>query len=270
MEFQPRESNGKVRMTNPQIVNGSQTSYALFEASRPDPSLIRHVKLLVGIIETADRSFTNSVAEATNSQTPIRSRDIRSNDHIQIKLENSLLGYGYYYERKNDQHIAQKSDVRIDSVKLGQVILSYILREPDRAKTASNKIFGEYYEWIFDEFILSAENVVAMWKIYKMVDDDRRKALASLNSRTSRPYEEDWIIEGVFHILFMLGQQCEIKGLDRFDPSAVENEYQEVKAILDEFMQKNGNQASYRVFRSAHTKRLLARDITSKQLALPF
>ena len=268
MDYQPRSANPKVRMVNPQIVNGGQTSHALFEAARSDLSRIYDVKLLLRVIETADRAFTNRVAEATNSQTPIRSRDIRSNDSIQIRIENALFGHGYFYERKNDQHIEQPAEVRIDAVKLGQIILAYVLREPDRAKTSSNKIFGEYYGWVFDESILSAENIVAMWRIYRVVDDDRRRALAALNSRLKRTYDESWIIEGVFHILYLLSLTCEQEGTSLYDYVEVEKHYAGVKAQIDEFMTQNKGQAAYRVFRSAMTKQLLARFSRGHQLTL--
>ncbi|MCF4127561.1 AIPR family protein [Methylobacterium sp. SyP6R] len=268
MVYQPRSASPKVRMTNPQIVNGGQTSHALFEAARSDLSRIQHVKLLLRVIETADRSFTNKVAEATNSQTPIRSRDIRSNDSIQIRIENALLGHGYFYERKNDQHIDQPAEARIDAVKLGQIILAYVLREPDRAKTASNRIFGEFYTWVFDESILSAENIIAMWRIYKMVDGDRRRTIASINSRLKKTYDESWIIEGVFHILYMLSLTCEQEGTPIFDLDAVEKHYAPVKEQIDEFMMLNRGEAAYRVFRSAMTKQLLARFSRGRQLSL--
>lgn len=268
MDYQPRSANPKVRMINPQIVNGGQTSHALFEAARFDLARIYDVKLLLRVIETGDRAFTNSVAEATNSQTPIRSRDIRSNDSIQIRIENALVGYGYFYERKNDQHIEQPTERRIDAVKLGQIILAYILREPDRAKTSSNRIFGEYYGWVFDEAILSAENIIAMWRIYKLVDDDRRRAITGLNSRLKQTYDEAWIIEGVFHILYMLSLTCEKEGTSLFDYAGVEANYASVKAQIDEFMTRNKGQAAYRIFRSAMTKQLLARFATGQQLSL--
>lgn len=270
MDYQPRSANPKVRMVNPQIVNGGQTSHALFEAARADIARIYDVKLLLRVIETADRSFTNRVAEATNSQTPIRSRDIRSNDSIQIRIENALLGNGYYYERKNDQHIDRPAEKRIDAIKLGQIILAYVLREPDRAKTSSNKIFGEYYGWVFDESILSAENIVALWRIYKMVDEDRRKAISALNSRLKQNYDEAWIIEGVFHILFMLSLTCEQEGTDLYDVAGVEAHYASVKSQLDDFMAQNKGKAAYRIFRSAVTKQLLARFARAQQLSLPF
>ncbi|MEO1489684.1 MAG: AIPR family protein, partial [Pseudomonadota bacterium] len=269
MDYQPKASAPKVRMLNPQVVNGGQTSHALFEAARSDPPRVADIRLLVRIIETADERFTNSVAEATNSQTPIRSRDIRSNDSIQIRLENALAGLGYFYERKNDQHIDQPSDKRIDAVKLGQVILAYLKREPDRAKTASNRIFGEYYHWVFDESILSSENVLAIWKLYRLVDDDRRKTLALMNSRIRGSYDESWIVEGVFHLLFMLSLTAEGEGTDLFDFEAVQHHYEGVKQQIDEFMMQNPGQAAYRVFRSSMTKRLLTRFAKSKQLDLP-
>jgi hypothetical protein len=268
MEYQPRAASPKVRMINPQIVNGGQTSHALFEAARGDLSRIYDVKLLLRVIETGDREFTNRVAEATNSQTPIRSRDIRSNDSVQVRLENALAPHGYYYERKNDQHIEQPSELRIDAVKLGQVILAYILREPDRAKTSSNRIFGEYYSWVFDESLLSADNVIAMWRIYKMIDEDRRRAVLSLNARLKQSYDESWIIEGVFHLLYMLSLTCEQDGTDLFNVEAVTERYEAVKEQIDAFMIQNRGQAAYRIFRSATTKKLLARFARSRQLSL--
>lgn len=269
MEYQPRSANSRVTMLNPQIVNGGQTSHALFEAARPDLTRIQDVKLIVRILETADRNFTNSVAEATNSQTPIRSRDIRSNDSVQIRLENALRPHGYFYERKNDQHINEKADSRIDAAKLGQIILAYVLREPDRAKTASNKIFGEFYGWVFDESILSAENVIAMWRIYRMIDGDRRQAIAAMAFRLKQTYDESWIIEGVFHVLFMLSLKCEQEGANLFNYDEAESHYSTVREQINEFMSHQKGQAAYRVFRSAATKKLLARFLREQQLKLP-
>jgi hypothetical protein len=268
MDYQPRASSPRVRMKNPQIVNGGQTSHALFEAARSDSNRISDVRLLVRVIETADRSFTNRVAEATNSQTPIRSRDIRSNDAIQVKIENALIGAGYFYERKNDQHIIQSSDKRIDAVKLGQIILSYVLREPDRAKTSSNKIFGEYYYWVFDESILYSDNIISIWKIYKFVDEDRRRAMSAMNSRITKTFEESWLIEGVFHLMYMLSCKCDAEGISIFDFEEFIKQYEEVKNQVDEFMAQNPGQAAYRVFRSAATKRLLTQFARSKQFQL--
>lgn len=94
-----------VDLQNVQIVNGGQTSNALFEASKLDREAVGRVLLLVRIYETKEREISQLIAETTNSQTPIRSRDLRANDDVQKKLEDSFLSLGYSYERKRDQHI---------------------------------------------------------------------------------------------------------------------------------------------------------------------
>jgi hypothetical protein len=270
LEYQPKSATPKAHMTNPQIVNGGQTSHALFEASRNEMARIADVRILVRIIETADPSLTNRVAEATNSQTPIRSRDIRSNDKVQIQLENALRPLGYFYERKNDQHISEANDRRIDAVKLGQVILAYVLKEPDRAKTASNKIFGEYYDWVFNENVLSAENVIAIWSIYKKVEEDRQKTIKVMAGGLRRTYDEAWIIEGVFHILYMLSLKTEAAGGNIFSPSDALSHYDAVIADLDKFVSNHRGTAAYRIFRSAYTKGLLAKVAAGQQLQFNF
>ena len=257
-------------MRNPQIVNGGQTSHALFEAGRVDLNRIADVRILVRIIETADSSLTNRIAEATNSQTPIRSRDIRSNDRIQVRIENALRPLGYFYERKNDQFISESTEKRIDAVKLGQVILAYVLREPDRAKTASNKIFGEYYEWIFNEHILSAENIVAIWTIYKTIERDRQITIRTMSNGLKDRYEEAWIIEGVFHILYMLSLKAEASGTHLYDVPAVMSHYQEVIDEIGQFVKIHKGTAAYRIFRSAYTKGLLAKVAAGQQLQFDF
>jgi len=270
LEYQPKSANPRAYMLNPQIVNGGQTSHALFEAGRADITRIADVRILVRIIETADQSLTNRIAEATNSQTPIRSRDIRSNDKIQIQLENALRPLGFFYERKNDQHIGEAADRRIDAVKLGQVILAYVLREPDRAKTASNKIFGEYYDWVFNENMLSAENVLAIWKVYRHVEDDRQKTIKVISGGLRRRYDEAWIIEGVFHILYMLSLKTEAAGGDIFDSAQVMTHYEEVKNEIEKFITNHRGTAAYRIFRSAYTKGLLAKVAAGQQLHFDF
>jgi hypothetical protein len=107
-----------------------------------------------------------------------------------------------------------------------------------------------------------------MWRVYKMIDEDRRRAVLSLNARLKQSYDESWIIEGVFHLLYMLSLTCEQDGTDLFDVEAVTERYEAVKEQIDAFMVQNRGQAAYRIFRSATTKKLLARFARSRQLSL--
>lgn len=92
--------------------------------------------------------------------------------------------------------------------------------------------------------------------------------MVAMNSRISKTYEESWLIEGVFHLMYMLSCKCDAEGTDIFDFDAVIVHYGVVRSQVDEFMAQNPGQAAYRVFRSAITKRLLTQFTRSKQLPL--
>jgi AIPR protein len=125
LDYVPRTRAPVVRMNNVQIVNGGQTSNALFEAYQQDPERINGVVLLVRIYETRDRDISIHIAESTNSQTPIKSRDLRANDFIQRQLEETFRDMGYYYERKRGQYQSQPRDQRVDLMAAGQACLAY-------------------------------------------------------------------------------------------------------------------------------------------------
>ncbi len=85
----------------------------------------------------------------------------------------------------------------------------------------------------------------------------------------SRSYEESWIVEGIFHILYLLSVKCDQGGTDLFDADEVLKHYSSVKEDIDEFVKNNPNKAAYRIFRSSLTKRLLVKYSNAKQFDLP-
>jgi hypothetical protein len=85
LEYPPGTRGPTLQLTNVQIVNGGQTSHTLFEAYATDADKVSHVLLLVRIYETRHRDISLKIAESTNSQTPIHSRDLRANDDVQKK-----------------------------------------------------------------------------------------------------------------------------------------------------------------------------------------
>jgi hypothetical protein len=123
LDYLPRARSPNVNLKNVQIVNGGQTSNSLFEAWKQNPERVKDVLLLARIYETRQQNITSEVAESTNSQTPVKSRDLRSNDSVQKKLEESLVDLGYFYERKARQHANQPGERRIDALAAGQAYL---------------------------------------------------------------------------------------------------------------------------------------------------
>ena len=109
----------QVVVTNPQIINGGQTAYTL---SRLYEKVLKKdlaenvfdnkevlVKIITFNIEPTDDPeqqlrLIESISKATNQQTPVSEADRRSNDKVQIQLQQKIFeAYGYYYERKRGE-----------------------------------------------------------------------------------------------------------------------------------------------------------------------
>ncbi|CAM2968651.1 AIPR family protein [Helicobacter burdigaliensis] len=99
IEYQGRK-DVSIILKNIQIVNGGQTIHSLKEAL-DSSDIVDDVSLLCKIYQVNNNNNLKAkIAQYTNNQNPIRGRDIRSIDDIQIKLEKEFENLGYYYERK--------------------------------------------------------------------------------------------------------------------------------------------------------------------------
>lgn len=97
---------GRLHLTNPQIINGQQTTYALAD----EPKGAARADVSVRVIRISERGSSDDFAaydamvgrivEATNSQNKIKAADLRSNDRIQVGIERDLHQRGYHYQRK--------------------------------------------------------------------------------------------------------------------------------------------------------------------------
>lgn len=273
--YQPGFKNAPLRLLNPQVVNGGQTSHALFQASKASFDSLQRVRLLVRIIETQDKSLYAKVAEATNSQTPIRSRDLRSNDPVLLRLEASLLSHGWYLDRKRDHHVDVPEIKRIDALKLGQIWLAYVRGEPDKAKTASDRIFGEYFPLVFDPTEMDALRVIAVWRLYIELENRRRAKMQEARRVTRSASEQDsesfWIVEGMYHLAFVVRRLADASGIDVFDLPAVVPIIQDAEIRIAKFVKDRPGISLYRLFRTASTKHSLFKGtIEDRQFRLGF
>jgi hypothetical protein len=271
--YQPGFKNAPLKLLNPQVVNGGQTSHALFQASKASFDSLQRVRLLVRIIETQDKSLYAKVAEATNSQTPIRSRDLRSNDPVLIRLEAALLTHGWYLDRKRDHHAEVPENKRIDALKLGQMWLAYVRGEPDKAKTASDRIFGEYFPLVFDPTEMDALRVISIWNLYTALEGQRRTKLQEARrvtrSSSEQVLESFWIVEGIYHLAFAVKKLADNANIDIFDFGAVKPLIQDAERRMAKFVKDRPGISLYRLFRTAATKQsLFTAALEDKQLRL--
>ena len=147
----PKTQRGPlIELENLQVVNGSQTIHTLYEAFLENSDQLNDVEVLCRIYETKSGVLTTKIAEYTNSQNPVISRDIRSIDYAQQKLESEFKAKGLYYERKKNQYSGHDRNLRIDAEKVGQVLFALFNGMPGEAKNKKRLIFAEKYEEIFN------------------------------------------------------------------------------------------------------------------------
>lgn len=191
--YQKLMRNPIIEIDDLQVVNGSQTIHALFEAFKSDPQRFRHVELLCRVYETDKADLSGSIAEYTNSQNPVESRDIRSNDFVQRKLEKELALRGFYYERKAGMHAGKPARTRIDAEKSGQVLLAMYHSMPAEAKDNKKLIFGEKYGTIFHQD-LTADQLLLALQLFERIDKQRKIAQAEEAAADFLPHSSYYIL----------------------------------------------------------------------------
>lgn len=91
-----------LRVTNPQVINGQQTTRVLAKTPSKQASVLLRV-LSVPRRQRTESDFeelVSNIVAATNWQNAILRSDLRSNDAVQVGLQRDLAKFGYYYIRK--------------------------------------------------------------------------------------------------------------------------------------------------------------------------
>lgn len=117
-----KKETGQLVVTNPQIINGGQTAYTLSTIyedvleGKISEKVFKNKEVLLKVITFEDDSSSEikegdklklieAISKATNQQTVVSEADRRSNDKIQIELQNLIYNeYGLFYQRKTGEY----------------------------------------------------------------------------------------------------------------------------------------------------------------------
>jgi len=243
-----------VSLTDVQIVNGGQTSNALFEAYNQNPERVSDVLVLVRIIEAKEYSVGSKVSETTNSQTPIKSRDLRANSVVQRKIEEALRAKGYYYERKTNQYSDQVRDKRIDAQEAGQAYLAYALDMPEVAKKDRGRVFADLFDTVFSDDLIP-QNLLTPLKVLSKIISYKKDVQRRLRHDEKVDPQELFIIDGAYHVLFAVRRICVRDGIDEFSDeplSKVDEAIELIRICVEE--NKNETFSFNRFFKDAGTR----------------
>lgn len=175
-----------LEIKNFRIVNGCQTCNALLNNS----NRIKNVRVMLRIIETPDLGLATKIAISNNTQSPIKGRDLFSEDPIQLRLQKEFdkLKPPFFYERKRKEwnsvwehkrkealkYKDKKSKRIIDNETAAKGLFSLKLKKPAEAKMRKKDIFvlkdfGGFYENIFNESITPYELLLS-YNVYTNVN----------------------------------------------------------------------------------------------------
>lgn len=203
-----------IELENLQVVNGSQTIHALFDAFKEDPDKFDNMDVLCRVYETRNESLSTDIAEYTNSQNPVKSRDIRSNDFVQKKLERELEVLGYYYERKKGQYAGKPKAKRIDAEKAGQAILAFLNKMPAEAKDAKRIIFAEKYDDIFTDNT-TADTVLLVTSLFVEIEDRKLTRKKQILSDSSDYETESFLLHATYYLMFVMSELADIRKISK-------------------------------------------------------
>ncbi|MCX6093054.1 MAG: AIPR family protein [Candidatus Bipolaricaulota bacterium] len=261
--YQPGTRAPVVSLQNVQIVNGGQTANALFEAHKDQPEKLNDVLVLTRIYETRARDITAAIAEATNSQTPINTRDLRSNDDVQKKLEEAFRDQGYWYERKAKQHHGQPRLKRIDAMSAGQAFLAYSLGSPEVAKKDRARIFGDLYDSVFNDDI-TTQKLLAPLSVFGEIEAQKRTLQRQIKRAGAFDPDLLFLIDGAYHVLFTVSLLCEDSAVDPLSDAAKGLIPRAVELLRQLVQQESARDEAFtasRFFKDAKTKSKIQRAI---------
>ncbi|MFA5845416.1 MAG: AIPR family protein [Thermodesulfovibrionales bacterium] len=185
--FQMTESTGtknmgQIIMLNPQIINGGQTAYVLskiYEGQKEqDYSVFDGKEVMLKVIILTSKKdlnidFIEQISNATNQQTRVEEADRRSNDKIQLAIEEAIFDtFGYFYERKKGEFYNGIERKYIDKnlvVNRDSLLKAYLAWQGDAANARRSGTETMFKEKRFKEIMKKYADFKKMFFAYKLL-----------------------------------------------------------------------------------------------------
>ncbi len=209
-----QKDKGQLIITLPQIINGGQTAFTLSRLyeeyiltnneSKQKPDIFDHKEVLLKVITfhpehlSSQREYLDlieAISKATNQQSEVNEADRRSNDQIQIQLQDYLFDkYGWFYERKRGEYAdgvrakyIQRSEI-IDREDFLRICKCCDIDPANARRMGKQNIFEKQHFDItlrdpnrFDEYFFAYKCLLEINKIKKSFSKDKDNKFGFLN-----------------------------------------------------------------------------------------
>jgi len=147
-----------IHVSNYFVVNGCQSVNALFANRR---HLTDNLRILTKFIQAPPASpLAEMVTRFSNNQNGVKARDFKSNNHIQIRLQNefqSRYKSEYFFEIKRGEQAGNIEVISNETA--GQYLMAFDLKTP-WATHRKYQIFEDLHADIFGRPIVTADRIV--------------------------------------------------------------------------------------------------------------
>lgn len=166
--------NPIIKMDSINIINGGQTCKTIQETLSKNEVDVYKCYVLVRVYELGDddKSYLlDKITLATNSQSVVNLKDLKSNNEIQKALEHSVKLLGFEYKPKREDSANNQS---ISIGVAAEAIFSTWYDEPHSIKFAKNRLFSIYYNKIFNDKLNGAQLILAVL-VWRCVENTRKR-----------------------------------------------------------------------------------------------
>ena len=106
-------------LTNPSVVNGAQTLYAIAASHKKSPAALVVARVIVReqdhTLAQEDDQWVQMVIRGVNTQNRVRNQDFRSNEPEQLELQSLFRDQKTFYERKRGEWRENRNDPKFRS-----------------------------------------------------------------------------------------------------------------------------------------------------------
>lgn len=141
-------SGDRLKMRNFSIINGGQTTYKIGNNAGVNEDRDFYLTCKVIRNKDGDPDFALNIAQATNSQKPIRKSDLKSNTPEQQHFYHSLSNLGVFYQMKRGDLVQGKDLEKYQKTKLDEVLklaLACVYQLPGTSRNHPSLGFDDQY-----------------------------------------------------------------------------------------------------------------------------
>lgn len=207
-------SSKRIHIEDPQIVNGLQTSFEIYNYLKNKEFVDDSRNILLRIIKVEDEKSRLNVIKSTNSQTNIPPASLRATDPIHRDIEDYLLSKNYYYDRRKNYHKNQGKPIKkiIGISYLAQIVTAILNQKPDYARARPSTLIknDQDYQDIFKDSL-----PLAMYHKGIVIQEEFEKRLKeSVNPKYTRSQIGDIKFHVAMYVTIILANKLKPRAED--------------------------------------------------------